>query len=53
MIDSYRTSLTRYREVACLVAGTHARTVVVGAAPSSMWAAQAQTIERAIASFQP
>jgi hypothetical protein len=53
VIDSYRTSLTRYREIACLVAGAHASTVVVGAAPSSVWATQAQTIERGIASFQP
>jgi hypothetical protein len=52
VIDSYRTPRTRYREIACLVAGSHTRTVVVGAAPSKNWAQQADTLERAIASLQ-
>jgi hypothetical protein len=50
--DSYRTSRARYREIACLVAGTRTTSVVVGAAPSKTWAQRAQTIERAIASLR-
>jgi len=52
VIDTYRTSRTRYREIACLVAGTHTSSVIVGAAPAKTWAQQAQTIERAIASLR-
>ena len=52
VIDSYRTSRTRYREIACLVAGTRTSSVVVAAAPSKTWARQAETIERAIASLR-
>jgi hypothetical protein len=52
VIDSYRTSRTRYREIACLVAGTRTSSVLVGAAPSKTWAQQAETIERAIASLR-
>jgi hypothetical protein len=52
VIDSYRTSRTRYREIACLVAGTRTSSVVLGAAPSKTWAQQAGTIERAIASLR-
>ena len=52
VIDSYRTSRARYREIACLVAGTRTRSVIVGAAPSNAWAQQAETIERAIAGLQ-
>jgi len=52
VIDSYRTSRTRYREIACLVAGTRTSSVLVGAAPSKTWAQQAGTIERAIASLR-
>jgi hypothetical protein len=52
VIDSYRTSRARYREIACLVAGTRTRSVVVGAAPSTTWTQQAGTIERAIASLR-
>jgi hypothetical protein len=52
VIDSYRTSRTRYREIACLVAGTRTSSVIVGAAPSKTWAQQAETIERAIASLR-
>jgi hypothetical protein len=52
VIDSYRTtSGHRYREVACIVAGRSATTVIVGAAPPSRWGAEAPTIERAINSF--
>jgi hypothetical protein len=52
VIDSYRTSRTRYREIACLVAGARTSSVLVGAAPSKTWAQQAETIERAIASLR-
>jgi hypothetical protein len=52
VIDSYRTSRARYREIACLVAGTHTSSVVLGAAPSKTWAQQAKTIERAISSLR-
>jgi hypothetical protein len=52
VIDSYRTSRARYREIACLVAGARTSSVVVGAAPSKTWAQHAETIERAIASLR-
>jgi hypothetical protein len=52
LIDSYHTSRTRYREIACLVAGTRTSSVLVGAAPSKTWTQQAKTIERAIASLR-
>jgi hypothetical protein len=52
VIDSYRTSRARYREIACLVAGTRTSSVFVGAAPSKAWAQQAGTIKRAIASLR-
>jgi hypothetical protein len=52
VIDSYRTSRTRYREIACLVAGARTSSVLVGAVPSKTWAQQAETIERAIASLR-
>jgi hypothetical protein len=52
VVDSYRTSRARYREIACLVAGTRTSSVVVGAAPSNAWARRAGTIERAIASLR-
>ena len=52
VIDSYRTSRARYREIACLVAGTRTSSVIVGAAPSKTWAQQAKTIELAIATLR-
>jgi hypothetical protein len=52
VIDSYRTSRARYREIACLVAGARTSSVVLGAAPSKTWAQQAGTIERAIGSLR-
>lgn len=52
VVDSYRTtSGHRYREVACIVAGHAATTVIVGAAPPSRWRAEEPTIRRAINSF--
>jgi hypothetical protein len=52
VMDSYRTSRARYREIACLVAGARTRSVVVAAAPSRSWAEQAGTLERAITSLR-
>ena len=51
--DVYATSSSRYREVACIVAGTHAGAgaVVVGAARPAEWSREAPAIERAIAGF--
>ena len=52
VIDSYLTSSEhRYREIACIVAGASTTTVVVAAAPPQRWAAEAPTLERAVASF--
>jgi hypothetical protein len=52
VIDSYRTETgNRYREIACIVSGRSAATVIVAAAPPSRWAEQAPTIERAIDAF--
>ena len=47
--DLYGTKThAHYIEVACIVAGTRATTVIVGAAPPSAWSQQAPVIERAI-----
>jgi hypothetical protein len=51
LIDTYRTSLARYREIACLINAAPAATVVVGAARTGDWHTQARAIERSIASF--
>lgn len=42
----------RYIEIACLVAGPSAHTVIVGAAPPSSWARVSGSIERAISGFR-
>jgi hypothetical protein len=48
--DSYTTQTgSRFVEIACLVAGARAESVIVGAAPPSGWADESPTIERAIA----
>ncbi len=51
VIDAYKTASDRYREIACLVRGARATTVVVGAAEPAAWPAVAPQLERAIASF--
>lgn len=51
VIDDYLTRLSSYREIACLIAGARATTVVVGASPPSNWSRQRPIIERAIAGF--
>jgi hypothetical protein len=53
VIDTYTSSTGHaYREVACIVAGASATTVVVGASPPALWPTQGPTIERAISSFR-
>ena len=53
VIDGYTSSSGhRYREIACIVAGKSATTVVVGAAPPSAWQQQAPALERSISAFQ-
>jgi hypothetical protein len=52
VLDAYRTaSGNRYRELACIVAGPAATTVIVGAAPPHLWRSEAPTIEQAIDTF--
>jgi hypothetical protein len=51
VVDDYRNAATRYREIACIVKGARATTVIVGAAPAAEWAKRAAVIEPAIASF--
>jgi hypothetical protein len=41
-----------YIEIACLVAGSRATTVIVGAGPPSTWAQVSSVIERAISGFR-
>jgi hypothetical protein len=50
--DSYSTSTgRRYTEIACIVRGNGATTVIVGAAPPARWNRLSPTLERAITSF--
>ena len=50
--DAYTTSTnTRYVEIACLVAGKDASSVVIGAAPSEHWTQERFVIERAISAL--
>jgi hypothetical protein len=52
VIDGYRSSTGhRFREIACIVAGASATTVVVGAAPPGRWHREAPVLERAVSSF--
>jgi hypothetical protein len=52
VIDSYlTTSGKRFREIACIVSGRSATTVIVAAAPPSHWAIEAPVLERAVSSF--
>jgi hypothetical protein len=41
-----------YIEIACLVAGAKANTVIVGAGPPSAWAQVSPTLERSISGFR-
>ncbi len=53
VIDTYVTRVRhrRYREIACLVAGTHAGTVVVAAALTSRWNQFRPWLQQSIAAF--
>jgi hypothetical protein len=51
VIDRYATVSAHYREIACLVRGSRASTVVVGAALPRDWSRLAPQIERSISSF--
>jgi hypothetical protein len=51
VIDHYATVSAHYREIACLVRGARASTVVVGAATPRDWAKLGPQLERALASF--
>jgi hypothetical protein len=52
LTERYTTSTHRYREVACLVAGGKASTVIVGAALPSRWGQLRPIIEQSISSFR-
>ncbi|HEY4451717.1 MAG TPA: hypothetical protein VGN13_09010 [Solirubrobacteraceae bacterium] len=50
--DAYTSSVkTRYEEIACLVAGPRAASVIVGAAPSNRWRQEQSVLERAISAI--
>ena len=51
VIDTYSTSKTTYREIACLVSGPSSSAVVIAAAPRSEFERQAAALERAVSSF--
>jgi hypothetical protein len=51
VVDTYSTSATRFREIACIVAGAQRTTVVIAAAPVASWHAQAPLLEQAVARF--
>jgi hypothetical protein len=51
--DTYTTrTRVRYIEIACLVVGSKATSVIVGAAPPASWARTSRVIERAISGFR-
>jgi hypothetical protein len=51
VVDRYATASARYREIACIVHGARATTVVVAAARPQDWARLAPALRRSIASF--
>jgi hypothetical protein len=51
VVDRYATASARYREIACIVRGSRATTVVVAAARPQDWARLAPQLQRAVASF--
>ena len=51
VIDRYATVTSRYREIACIVRGAHATTVVVAAAQPRDWGRLVPQLRRAVASF--
>ena len=51
--DAYTTAVhTHYIELACLVTGARASSVIVGATPPEQWSKVAPVLEQAISSFQ-
>jgi hypothetical protein len=53
LVDTYSTSAgARYRELACIVAGRTATTVVVGSAVPGRWRQLAPDLRRAVSSFK-
>jgi hypothetical protein len=50
--DTYRTSRSRYRELACLVAGPRGQSVVVAAATSAAWPRLAPALRSAVRAFR-
>jgi hypothetical protein len=53
VVDHYATVSARYQEIACIVRGSRATTVVVAAARPQDWAHLAPTLRRSVASFSP
>jgi hypothetical protein len=51
VMDHYATVSAHYREIACLVRGTRASTVLVGAALPRDWKSLGPALERSISSF--
>jgi hypothetical protein len=51
VIDRYRTSRSRYQEIACLVRGSHGTSVIVAAALAGQWGQDAPALERAVSAF--
>jgi hypothetical protein len=51
VVDHYATVSARYREIACIVRGSRATTVVVAAARPQDWARLAPALQRSVASF--
>lgn len=51
VVDRYATVSARYREIACIVRGARATTVVVAAARPEDWALLAPTLRRSVASL--
>ena len=50
--DRYTTeSGSRYLEIACIVRGPSATTVIVGATPPALWSRFSPALERAVSSF--
>jgi hypothetical protein len=51
VIDRYRTTRTRYQEIACLVRAPAGETVIVATALASRWSRDATVLERALSGF--
>jgi hypothetical protein len=51
VVDHYATVSARYREIACIVRGSRATTVVVAAARPQDWIGLAPALRRSVASF--